>query len=143
MKGIRILFRQRLPFFGLLIAAVSGILIASSASWPSPVFLACAMVFLAAAFVFKRGPWIFVSVACAFGCVHLWQTRESTSFRLAGIVGSGRSLVTAFGVVAANPVPYGATRERFTMSVDQMEMGGKILDPSARVSVVKIGRAHV
>ena len=136
MKGIGVLFRQRLPFFGLLIAAVSGIVFASSVSWSPAGFFAASMVFMAGAFIFKRGPWIFVSVACAFACVHLWQTRESTSYRLAGIVGSGRSLVTASGVVTANPVPYGATRERFAMLVDQMEMDGRILSPSARVSVV-------
>ena len=136
MKGICVLFRQRLPFFGLLIAAVAGILFASSVSWPPAFFCTASVGFLLAAVFLRRGPWIFVSVACAFACVHLWQTRESTSFRLAGIAGSGRSLVTASGVVAANPVPYGATRERFAMQVDRMEMGGKILSPSARVSVV-------
>jgi len=136
VKGICVLFRQRLPFFGLLIAAVAGILFASSVSWPPAFFCTASVGFLLAAVFLRRGPWIFVSVACAFACVHLWQTRESTSFRLAGIAGSGRSLVTASGVVAANPVPYGATRERFAMQVDRMEMGGKILSPSARVSVV-------
>ncbi|MEI6492963.1 MAG: ComEC/Rec2 family competence protein [Verrucomicrobiota bacterium] len=136
MKGIFILFRQRLPFFGLLIAAVSGIIFASLVSWPSAVFFTASIVLLTGACIFNRGPWIFVSVACAFACVHLWQTRESTSFRLASLVGAGRLLVTAYGVVAEHPVPYGATRERFSMSVDQMEMGGKVLAPSARVSVV-------
>ena len=136
MKGICILFRQRLPFFGLLLSAVSGILFASLASWPSAVFCTASLVLLAGAFVFDRGPWIYVSVACAFACVHVWQTRESTSFRLAALAGSGRSLVAASGVVAASPVPYGATRERFSMRVDQMEMGGKALDPAALVSVV-------
>jgi len=136
VKGIGVLFRQRLPFFGLLIAAVAGILFASSVSWPPAVFCTASMAFLLAALFLRRGPWIFVSVACAFACVHLWQTRESTSYRLAGIVGSGRALVTASGAVTANPVPYGATRERFAMRVDQMEMGGKILGPFACVSVV-------
>ena len=79
---------------------------------------------------------MYISVACAFACVHLWQSRESTSFRLAGIVGSGRFVVTASGVVAANPVPYGTTRERFAMQVDRLEMGGAVLEPAARVSVV-------
>ena len=136
MKGIFVLFRQRLPFFGLLIAAVSGILISSAVDWPPAIFFAGSMGFLLAAIFFRRGPWIFVSVACAFGCVHLWQTRESTSYRLATEVGSGRVLVTASGVVTASPVPYGETRERFAVRVEQMEMGGKLLSPSARVSVV-------
>ena len=136
MKGICVLFRQRLPFFGLLLAAVAGILFASAVSWPAAVFCSASMFFLAAALVFSRGPWIFVSVACAFACVHLWQTRDSTSYRLAGIVGSGRVLVTASGVVDANPVPSGTTRERFAMRVEEMEMGGKILGPSARVAVI-------
>ena len=136
MKGIGILFRQRLPFFGLLIAAVAGILFASSVSWSSAAFFTASMVFLVAALFLRRGPWIFVSVACAFACVHLWQTRESTSNRLERIVGSGRVLVTVSGAVTANPVPYGATRERFAVRVDQMEMGGGIRNPYARVSVV-------
>ena len=141
MKGIFVLPRQRLPFFGLLLAAVSGILFASAVSWPAGLFFAASIVFLAGAYIFSRGPWMYISVACAFACVHLWQSRESTSFRLAGIVGSGRFVVTASGVVAANPVPYGTTRERFAMQVDRLEMGGAVLEQAGRRDVSRMEKS--
>lgn len=75
-------------------------------------------------------------MACAFACVHVWQTRESTSHRLAGIVGRGQYLVGASGVVSSDPVSYGASREHFTMKVDKLEWTGKLLYPSAEVAVV-------
>ncbi|MEI8311990.1 MAG: ComEC/Rec2 family competence protein, partial [Verrucomicrobiota bacterium] len=128
--------RQRLPFLGLLLAAIAGILFSEFVSWPSLVFCAAAGVFLAAGFFPVRGPWILLSVAAAFACVHVWQTRESTSQRLASEVNGGRFLVVATGRVSSDPAPYGAARERFTMHVESLEMEGKVLHPSAPVAVV-------
>lgn len=136
MTGIFAVFRQRLPFFGLLLAAIAGILAASYSVWPSSVFCAASLVFLFVALLSGRGLWIFVSVACAFACVHLWQTKESTSRRLADAIGNGRYLVTASGVVSSSPAPYGASRERFTMKVDKLEWQGKLLSPFAEIAAV-------
>jgi len=136
VTGIPQFFRQRLPFLGLLLAAIAGILTASLASWPSGVFLAGTAVFLCAGIVIPRGPWIFVAVACAFACVHVWQTRESTSWRLAREVGTGRQLVEATGEVVSEISAHGSTRERFIMRVNSLKMAGKTLRPAAGVAVL-------
>ncbi|MFZ4779295.1 MAG: ComEC/Rec2 family competence protein, partial [Terrimicrobiaceae bacterium] len=77
-----------------------------------------------------------LSVACAFGCVHVWQTRESTSHRLGGLIGDGRFFVVASGRVISEPTPYGSSKERFILQVERIEMEGKELRPSAPVAVV-------
>ena len=128
--------RQRIPFLGLLLAAISGILLSDFVGWPSGLYCAAFGLFLIAALVRIRGPWILFSVACAFACVHVWQTRESTSQELAALVKDGRFLVVARGSVSSDPVPYGASHERFTMCVETMEFEGKGLRPFASVAVV-------
>lgn len=100
------------------------------------VFLVGAVVFLCAGTVLPRGPWIFAAVACAFACVHVWQTRESASWRLAREMGEGRQLVQAVGEVVSEITPHGGTRERFIMRVDALEMGGKSFRPYAGVAVL-------
>ncbi|MBE2203656.1 MAG: ComEC/Rec2 family competence protein [Chthoniobacterales bacterium] len=128
--------RQRLPFFGLLLAAVAGILIADFTDWPSLGFLIPAILLAMAGVVLVRGPWIFLSVACAFACVHVWQTRESPSQRLADSVGDEKILAMAKGRVVTDPVPYGAMHERFTLAVEEIGWEGRTLFPSARVAVI-------
>lgn len=136
MKGGFPIFRQRLPFLGLLLAAIAGVLFAGCANWPSTVFCFAAALFLVAGLLPVRGPWMLLSVAAAFACVHVWQTRESGSWRLAALLHGGRHLVAASGQVVSPPAPYGAARERFTLQVETMEMGGRLLRPAARVAVV-------
>jgi ComEC/Rec2-related protein len=128
--------RQRLPFLGLLLAAIAGILLSDFVAWPSMAFCAAAALFLVVSLVRVRGSWIFFSVACAFACVHVWQTRESASQRLAGLVKDGRFLVVAGGRVSSEPAPYGASHERFTMRVETLGFEGRELRPSASVAVV-------
>lgn len=120
----------------MLLAALAGILFADFVSWNSAVFFSLAGVFLVMAFLPVRGPWILFSLACAFACVHLWQTRESSSQRLADLVQSRRLLVVASGVVSADPVPYGSSRERFTLRIERLELEGRVIRPSANVAVV-------
>ncbi len=130
------IFRQRLPFLGLLLAAVAGILVSDFSDWPSVGFLIAAVVLLSVGLLSARGPWILLSVACAFACVHAWQTSESTSRRLADLIGDKKLLAVAKGRVASDPVAYGTTHERFTMSVEELEWEGRVFFPSASVAVI-------
>ncbi len=136
MTSVFPFLRQRLPFLGLLLAAIAGILFSDFVAWPSAPFCAASALFLIVALSRIRGPWIFLSVACAFACVHVWQTRESTSQELAALVKAGRFLVVARGSVSSDPVAYGDSHERFTMRVESLEIEGKALRPSASVAVV-------
>lgn len=117
--------RQRLPFLGMLIAAIAGIVVSDFFWWPSWIFLAGAGVSFAGWLLTRRVLWIYAAAGCAFGCVHIWQTRESVSWRLAEMVGSGRVLCTATGAVDSDPAPFGEGRERFTLGVRSMEIDGR------------------
>lgn len=128
-------FHQRLPFLGLLLAALGGILAAGAAPFSSGVFLVVAVVFLVTAFLPIRGPWMHFAVGAAFACVHLWQTRESPSQRLAQIVQDGQFLAVAEGVVVSDPAAYGASRERFTLRVERLEVQGREIQAAFRVAV--------
>jgi hypothetical protein len=128
--------RLRLPFLGLLLAALTGILLAAAVTWPSGIFLALCGIFLVAGVLPLRGPWILASVACAFACVQVWQTRESSSETLARILDSRTLLVEARGRVISDPTPSGTTRERFTMQIANLERDGRIMTISAPVVVV-------
>lgn len=128
--------KQRLPFLGLLLAALTGILLAAAVTWPSGIFLALCGIFLVAGVLPLRGPWILASVACAFACVQVWQTRESSSESLARILGNRTLLVEARGRVISDPAPSGTTRERFTMQIASLERGGRIMKISAPAVVV-------
>ncbi len=135
------LLRLRLPFLGLLLAAIAGIMIAGFVNWPSVIFGLASLGLLGCAFSRGRIPWILFSVAFAFASVHIWQTRESTSHKLGGMLRDERISVIAAGRVISNPVPYGRSKERFILHVERMEMEGKELRPSAPVAVVIEGPA--
>lgn len=130
--------RQRLPFLGLLLAAFAGILVSHFSGWPSWIFLAGSGASCAVWLFTRRALWIHVAVGCAFGCVHTWQTRESVSWRLEEMVGSGNILCTATGAVDSDPAPFGEGRERFTLGVRSMAIdGGEFPCPADVVVTVK------
>jgi len=117
--------RQRLPFLGLLLAAISGIVVSHFSWWPSGIFLAGAGISCAAWSFTRRAMWLYAAAGCAFACAHAWQTRESVSWQLAEMVRSGRMLCTATGAVVSDPTPFGEGRERFTLGVRSMEIDGR------------------
>jgi ComEC/Rec2-related protein len=64
----------------------------------------------------QRGTFpVLLAVAMAFGCVHIWQTRESPGARLAAALGEGRLLRSLEGRVVDDPTPYGTKRFRFLL----------------------------
>jgi len=129
------LFRQRLPFLGLLLAAMAGILASDFSCWPSSVFLAGAAGGLVVWLFIRRGLLLYLTVGCAFACVHVWQTRESPSWRLAERIGGARTLCTASGTIISDPSPFGKERERVTLRMEKLEIGGKEFPCAADVAV--------
>ncbi len=105
----------RLPFGGLLLAAMAGIFAGAQLPVGSLPFLVAAVLALAW-WGIQRGTFpVLLAVAMAFGCVQIWQTRESSGARLAAELGEGRMLKTLEGLVVDDPVPYGAKRFRFLL----------------------------
>ncbi|MEI6035379.1 MAG: ComEC/Rec2 family competence protein [Verrucomicrobiae bacterium] len=129
------LFRQRLPFLGLLLAAMAGILGSDLSGTPSSAFLAGAAGGLIAWLFFRRAAFTYLAVGCAFACVQAWQTRESPAWRLAERVGGGRELCSASGTVVSDPVPFGKDRERVTLRMEMLELEGAWHPCAADVAV--------
>lgn len=119
------MMRQRLPFLGLLLAAIVGILVSDCSEWPSLFFLAGSGASCAGWLFSRRAFWIFAALGSAFACVHTWQTRESASWQLAGRVGDERILCTVDGFVVSDPASFGGDRERFALGMQTMEIDGR------------------
>jgi ComEC/Rec2-related protein len=129
------IFRQRLPFLGLLLAAMAGILASEFLGCSSAVFLAGAAGSLVVWLFVRRSLSSYFAVACAFACAQAWQTRESPSWSLAERIGGGRVLCTASGTVVSDPVPFGKDRERVTLRMEKLELEGAEFSCAADVAV--------
>ncbi len=127
------IFRQRLPFLGLLLAAMAGILAGEFSAAGSAGFFGGAAVALVAWIFLRRSPAIYFAVACGFACAHVWQTRESTAWRLAESVGGGRTLCAATGRIVSDPSPYGKDRVRVVLRAETVEFGGHVFPCAADV----------
>ncbi len=128
--------KKRLPFAGLLLAAIFGIVFAGWVEWPAWVFAMAAAGFVLLGLLMARGPGILLGVACAFACAQIWQSRESMAQRLSDWVGEGSRVVTLEGLVVSEPVPSGATRIRFTLLAETLESDEGRFAPAAKVAVV-------
>jgi len=135
------LLQQRLPFAGLLGAAIAGISVAACLPLNASVFLAaCAGALLFWA-VSRRTAGILLAVAAAFATAQTWQTRESAAHALAARLGDRRVLATATGVVSEEPAPFGASRVRFTLAVRTLDCGGESFSVPTEILVVARGPA--
>jgi ComEC/Rec2-related protein len=130
------IFRQRLPFFGLLLAAITGILAGEFSGSGSVVFFAAAVASLVAWMFFRRSAVIYFAVACAFACAHVWQSTESPAWRLAERIGSGRVLGAATGRIVSDASPFGKDRVRVVLRTETIEIGGNAVPFASDLSLV-------
>ena len=135
------LLQQRLPFVGLLGAAIAGVAVASCLPLVSTVFLVACLGALLLWSARRRTAWILIAVAAAFATAQAWQTRESASHALASRLGGKPVLATAVGVVSDEPAPFGLARVRFTLAVRSLDFGGKLFSVPAEILVVARGAA--
>lgn len=129
-------FRQRLPFAGLLLAAIIGIVV--SAWWPvgSWAYLCVALAALGGWGVLRQTVWVLLAVAGGFGAVHLWQTVESPASDLADRLGRERVVAIAEGVVMEEPVAFGTSRVRFSLRVSDLQIADRATDPRTEIMIV-------
>ena len=129
-------FRQRLPFAALLTAAIIGIVAAYLSTVGAWVFVCVGLASLATWVFFRQTVWVLLAIVGAFGAAHLWQTTESPATALATMLGDGRVVATAEGVVAEEPVAFGKSRARFSLRANRIEINGRAIDPHAEILVV-------
>lgn len=128
-------WQQRLPFSGLLVSAISGILLAAWLPASSPVFAAGFLLALAVWIFHRREAWLFLAGAFAFASIHTWQTRESPSHLLADALGAQNQLATVRGQVIGHSTSREGAKARFLLEVEEIEWAGRTIRPACRVLV--------
>lgn len=130
------IFRQRLPFGALMVAAMAGIVVSSGWTGGAWLFVCLALVFLTVWILRRETPWVLLAVFAAFGAAYQWRTNESPAAELALEPGAQRIAAVVEGVVAVEPVPVGTQRTRFLLDVSRLAAGGEARSPRIRIAVV-------
>ena len=128
-------WQQRLPFAGLLGAAIAGILLANFLSIDSTAFLAGVGFFLLVWLIHRRVMWICLAVGFAFAALQIWQTRESTARALAESLVGEKTVATARGKVVGHSDGKPGAKMRFLLEVEELEIHGQILRPACQILV--------
>jgi competence protein ComEC len=121
------LFRQRLPFLLLLLAAISGILAGRLLPLPSPVWLGLVAAAGVAFFRWRKG--FFLLCLAVFATLQVWQGRESAGARVAGWIGDRALPATVTGIVASEPRVFDSGSCSFDLRVTRLSAGGLTFSP--------------
>lgn len=135
------LWRQRLPFVGLLGAAVVGIVSAGITPMGSVYWIGGFALAMAWWLYTRQARWLYMAVALGFGAVQIWQGKESPSAELAASISEQEPLITALGLVKGDPVTNDQKKTRFTLAMESLEIDGRINLQSCEVRVVVKGEA--
>jgi ComEC/Rec2-related protein len=128
-------WQQRLPFAGLLGAAIAGILLANFLSIDSSACLAGFVFFLLVWLIHRRAMWICLVAGFAFAALQIWQTRESTARALAESLVGEKTVATARGKVVGHSDGKPGAKTRFLLEVEELEIHGEILRPACQILV--------
>jgi len=128
-------WHQRLPFAGLLGAAVLGIFLGEGISVEAQGFAGGFAAAMAAWILRRKAAWIYLAAVMAFAALHIWQTRESPAQRLAAMVGDQRITATITGRAIGHSNSSEGTRSRFLVEVDEIQWETGSTRPECRVIV--------
>jgi len=134
-----LIFRQRLPFFYLLVFAISGILLGRYLPFPSYIWLAAALI-SAVAFLRWRGALFLVGLS-TFACFQLWQSRESPAALLFDWLGARSVTAEGYGIVASEPRSFESDTVSFELYLQSLKVNGKVLSPDITVLTKWPGQA--
>jgi len=128
-------WQQRLPFAGLLGAAIAGILGGNFLPIDSTACLAGFGFFLLFWLLQRRAVWIYLGAGFAFAALQIWQTRESPAWELAESLDGEKTVATARGRVVGHSDGKPGAKTRFLLEVEELEILGQILHPECRILV--------
>lgn len=119
--------KKRLPFAGLVLAAMVGILFEEIFQWPSWSLMLGVMAAFSGWCLLRRWRLLifFLFVAFFFGVLHAWQWEEAPARRIATLINNGTSNVLAKGVVTSEVKCVGKNHLTFLMQVQQLEWNFK------------------
>ncbi len=136
MPGLTPLWQRRLPFAGLAGSASAGILAAAFTPLSSVPFLAGFAALLCVWLFRRRAVWLYAAVACAFGTLQVWQTRESPATALAEFIGEDSLPALAFGRITGEPTAVGAKKIRFRLRLESLEVDGRTVPVDCDVQAI-------
>lgn len=129
-------WQQRLPFAGLLLSSIAGILLASFAPLGAAPCLAGFGISLLVWLLHRRVVWIYLAAGFAFAALHIWQTRNSPAQWLADQLEGGPSVATVQGRIVSHPDGNPGAKSRLLVEVEELNLHGQILRPACRVLVL-------
>ena len=135
------LWRQRLPFAGLLGAATMGIVGAGSLPIGSVYWVGALGLAMVWWIYGRKARWLYLAVAMGFGALQIWQGRESPSAELAAAISGQEPIASAVGLVKGDPVTNAQKKSRFTLALESLEIDGRITRPACDVLVYVKGEA--
>ncbi|MFM8981865.1 MAG: ComEC/Rec2 family competence protein [Spartobacteria bacterium] len=128
-------WQQRLPFAGLLGAAITGILLANFLPVDSTASLAGCGFFLLVWLIHRRAVWVYLAAGFAFAALQIWQTRESPAWMFAESLGGEKTVASVRGRVVGLSDGKPGAKARFLLEVEELEIHGQILRPACRIFV--------
>ncbi len=133
------MFRRRIPFLGIFLSAMAGILFSAHSTIGVPVFLSGALAGLAVWLAYRREIAVYVTVAMVFAAVQALQTRASVSMRFCELVGAESCVGWLRGHVIDDPQPAGTGGSRFVVRAQAIEIGGSRWSAPVDVLVIAKG----
>jgi competence protein ComEC len=128
-------WQQRLPFAGLLGAAIAGILFPNLLPMDSVLCLAGSVFFLLVWLLRRRAAWIYLTAGFAFAALQIWQTRESTARAFAESLHGETTVASVRGRVVGHSDGKPGAKARFFLEVEELDIQGQILRPASRIIV--------
>jgi ComEC/Rec2-related protein len=135
------LWRQRLPFVGLLGAAVVGIVSAGLMPIESGYWVGAFGLLMVWWLINRQARWVYLAVALGFGALQIWQGKEAPSAELAASISAQEPLTTAVGLVKGDPVTNDQKKTRFTLALESLEIDGRVMRSGCDVMVYVKGDA--
>jgi ComEC/Rec2-related protein len=129
-------WQQRLPFAGLLLSSIAGILLASFAPLDAAPCLVGFGISLLVWLLHRRVVWIYLAVGFAFAAIHLWQTRDSPAEWLAEQLEGGPSVASVQGRIVSHPDGKPGAKSRLLVEVEELNLHGQIIRPACRILVL-------
>jgi competence protein ComEC len=119
------IWKQRIPFGGLSLAAALGILLARSLPIDSTYWVVAACTGFVWWGVRRRTLPLLAATAACFAAIQLWQGRESPAGLLASTLGDRVIHASATGTVALGPQPASSGRLRFPLRCESLRIEGR------------------
>jgi len=129
--------KKRLPFVGLLLVAMVGVLFEEIFQWPSWSLMLGMLGVFAGWLIVRRWrlPICFLLVMLFFGIVHAWQWEEAPAKRLGVLLNNSNSTMLVRGVVTSEVKHVGKNHITFFIKTEQLEWNFRTLTPNVTMLV--------